>query len=338
VIVRKFALLTMLFLTLAACRGGGAAATDTPAPAPTSTTAPSAATVPSQPTITPQPSPTLPPTATQAQARPSATSAEAGVTPPETGAATETPTAAPGETGGSMQAEFVDDVTVPDGMLFAPGETFVKTWKIKNSGTAVWGADYALVYVRGEQMGGPDTQPLPGPVAAGADVDLSLDLTAPSQVGSYTGFWMLRAPDGSLFGIGPEANAPIYVQIQVAPAGSTPQPTAAAGPIKVTAAVMSLEEASFTGACPHTFEFRGSFTSEGSGQVSYRLEAESDKEGFAFNLPDPVNSIFANAGPRTFGVTYDLQFTDSVSGRVWLHVLTPDDLESDKVDFSLTCQ
>ena len=33
-------------------------------------------------------------------------------------------------------AEFVADVTVPDGTDFTPGETFVKTWQLRNAGTS----------------------------------------------------------------------------------------------------------------------------------------------------------------------------------------------------------
>jgi hypothetical protein len=38
--------------------------------------------------------------------------------------------------GGEDKLEFVADVSVPDGTTFKPGDTFVKTWKLKNSGTS----------------------------------------------------------------------------------------------------------------------------------------------------------------------------------------------------------
>jgi hypothetical protein len=36
------------------------------------------------------------------------------------------------------RAAFVADVTVPDGTNFAPGTTFVKTWRLKNNGSCTW--------------------------------------------------------------------------------------------------------------------------------------------------------------------------------------------------------
>jgi len=39
---------------------------------------------------------------------------------------------------GCDRAQFISDVTVPDGTTFAPGATFTKTWRLKNSGTCTW--------------------------------------------------------------------------------------------------------------------------------------------------------------------------------------------------------
>ena len=119
--------------------------------------------------------------------------------------------------------------------------------------------------------------------------------------------------------------------------GGTPQPTAPAGTISLSAASLTVAEANFRGACPHTFQFTLSFTSAGAGTVSYQLEASADTPGFVFNLPDPSNSIFNTAGPRTFAVTYNLQFTNAVSGQVWVHFTGPSELTTTKVPFTLTC-
>lgn len=35
-------------------------------------------------------------------------------------------------------SQWVDDVTVPDGTLMAPGERFVKVWRLRNAGTVAW--------------------------------------------------------------------------------------------------------------------------------------------------------------------------------------------------------
>src|SRR5512143_2041167 len=76
--------------------------------------------------------------------------------------------------------KFVKDVSVPDGSVFAPGETFTKTWRLQNAGTCGWTTDTKLVFVSGAQMSGPSAAALPGYVAPGQMVDVSVTLTAPS--------------------------------------------------------------------------------------------------------------------------------------------------------------
>ena len=108
---------------------------------------------------------------------------------------------------------FVKDVSVPDGSNFAPGETFTKIWRLQNRGTCAWTADYALVYTSGAKMGETVAVRLPGYVAPGQTVDVSVTLTAPTTPGHYTGYWMLRDPSGVLFGTGNRANEAFYVDI-----------------------------------------------------------------------------------------------------------------------------
>ncbi len=304
-------------------------------PAATATQAPTN-TAPPVPTATEAPTNTAAPSATT---RATATEDPAGAATPGAGTPSDGSPAPTTDGAAVDKAEFVADVTVPDGANFTPGETFVKTWRVKNIGATTWGEGYLLVFAKGEQMGGPRTLALPSSVGPGETVDLSLDLTAPDKLGSYTGFWQFRTAAGQPFGIGAEANQPIYVQINVgaAPSGS-PAPTVQAGTLQVTGVTMSVDQASRTGVCPQTFVFSAAMTSQGAGATTYRLEAAADTPGFVFNLPAATESVYTGAGPRTFNASYTLQFTGSVSGQVWVHVLTPNDLESNKVSFSLTCQ
>lgn len=110
---------------------------------------------------------------------------------------------------------FIEDVTIPDGSKFAPGDTFTKTWRLKNRGTCTWTSDYMLVFVRGDQMGGTTAVRIPGNVPPGQTVDVSVTLTVPSGRGRFVGYWMLRNPSGALFGFGVSANQAFYVDIQV---------------------------------------------------------------------------------------------------------------------------
>lgn len=110
---------------------------------------------------------------------------------------------------------FLKDVTIPDGTTLRPGETFVKTWRIKNRGTCAWSPDYTLVFNGGDQLGGTTSVRLPGYVSPGQYIDVSITFTAPTAEGSYRGYWILRNASGALFGGGDKANAPIYVDIRV---------------------------------------------------------------------------------------------------------------------------
>jgi hypothetical protein len=111
---------------------------------------------------------------------------------------------------------FIDDVTIPDNTALAPGQTFRKTWRIQNAGSCAWNSGYQLVYSGGDQMGTNYAVNLPGAVAPGATVDISIDLTAPSNYGSFQSFWKLRSPSGTLFGTSNSENDAIWVKIVVA--------------------------------------------------------------------------------------------------------------------------
>lgn len=110
---------------------------------------------------------------------------------------------------------FIKDVTIPDGTKFAPGETFTKTWRLKNQGTCTWTSDYMLVFTSGDPMGGTTALRLPGNVYPGQTVDVSVTLTAPTKRGHFIGYWMLRNPSGLLFGYGDRASQAFYVEINV---------------------------------------------------------------------------------------------------------------------------
>jgi len=110
-------------------------------------------------------------------------------------------------------ATFVKDVSIPDGTWFSAGDSFTKIWRLKNRGTCTWTADYMLVFVSGDQLGGTSAVRLPGNVLPGQTVDVSVTLTVPAKRGHYVGYWMLRNASGVLFGYGENANKSFYVDI-----------------------------------------------------------------------------------------------------------------------------
>jgi len=95
-------------------------------------------------------------------------------------------------------AVFVSDVTIPDGMVVNPGAGFTKTWRLQNSGSASWNG-YSLSFVHGNRMGAPASVSVPT-TAPGANVDISVTMTAPAEAGSHQGHWQMRAADGTSFG------------------------------------------------------------------------------------------------------------------------------------------
>ncbi|HKJ26588.1 MAG TPA: NBR1-Ig-like domain-containing protein, partial [Anaerolineales bacterium] len=97
-------------------------------------------------------------------------------------------------------AQYVKDVTVPDGTEMKPNETFTKTWRIENLGTCTWTSGYKIVFDEGDAMSGPSSQAITGgTVAPDAQVDISIDLTAPASMGTYRGTYQLRNADGVIF-------------------------------------------------------------------------------------------------------------------------------------------
>jgi hypothetical protein len=137
-------------------------------------------------------------------------------TPPTATATSTAPTSPPTVPASSCdKAQFISDVTVPDGTTFAPGATFNKTWRLKNVGSCTWTTSYQLVFYSGAQMGGPSALTFPQSVAPGQTVDLTVTLIAPNTAGSYRGYWMFKNASGALFGIGTLANKPWWVDIRV---------------------------------------------------------------------------------------------------------------------------
>lgn len=115
------------------------------------------------------------------------------------------------------KATFIADITIPDGVKIPPGTKFKKIWAVRNDGSCNWDANYALVYNGGEQMGGPQSLPLPDSfVVPGEMVLVSVDLVAPSDQKTYQSFWGLRNSSGQLFGVGEDGKRSLFVQITVA--------------------------------------------------------------------------------------------------------------------------
>ena len=92
------------------------------------------------------------------------------------------------------------DVTILDGTQMTPGQEFVKTWKIKNTGICAWGDGYGLIYAGyADDMDG-QAVPLGTLVEVGQEIDVSVNFKAPAKVGEYTSAWQMANALGIPFG------------------------------------------------------------------------------------------------------------------------------------------
>jgi hypothetical protein len=110
---------------------------------------------------------------------------------------TETPTGS-GPGGCILTEQFIADVSIPDGTVLASGSPFVKTWRVKNTGTCTW-ENYKLIFAAGDQMSGPASV-IVSTTPPGATVDVTVNLVAPTTPGQYKGGWRFQATNSSVFG------------------------------------------------------------------------------------------------------------------------------------------
>lgn len=112
-------------------------------------------------------------------------------------------------------AQFLADVTYPDGSVLPQSTSFIKIWRIKNVGTCTWTTSYAIVFSNGDAMSAPVAVGLAGSVAPGQYIEIPVTLKSPNSAGNFAGYWKLRNANGALFGIGTQADTAFWVKIKV---------------------------------------------------------------------------------------------------------------------------
>ncbi|MBN2388943.1 MAG: hypothetical protein JXB85_18150 [Anaerolineales bacterium] len=121
-------------------------------------------------------------------------------TPPPTATLTATPEPSATPTPPcSFNLDFLADLTVPDGTVFAPGSPIDKQWLVLNNSTCDWTSAFRLRLVAGDPLGAPPEQAL-YPARAGAQAVIRIAFSAPLEPGEYTSGWQAFAPDGTAFG------------------------------------------------------------------------------------------------------------------------------------------
>jgi len=153
-------------------------------------------------TATPLPIPTLQPTATQTPVSPPTRCVD----------------------GSAWVADLsFDDQNMKAPPVLQPGQAFVKSWRLLNSGACTWDDRYRLTFVGGNvagaRMSGQATY-VSGRVESGQTYDMSIAMIAPYTPGTYQGYWQMYNDLNQPFG------QRIWVGIRVpSPTTATPTPT-----------------------------------------------------------------------------------------------------------------
>jgi uncharacterized protein YkwD len=194
--MREKLLVVFLFLVLMTSACGRQSPTETATPATPTVTETRVATATERPTATETPS-----------VEASATST------PETPIPTNSPDC-------TNSAAFVADVTIADNDIVPAGTTFTKTWRVRNTGTCVWGPDYTVSHYSEERMLAPASVPL-SVTYPGQTVDISMDLTAPSVDGKHRGYFVIKNPAGLIMKIDKDSRLWVVINISSQVAAAT---------------------------------------------------------------------------------------------------------------------
>jgi hypothetical protein len=100
-------------------------------------------------------------------------------------------------------AQFITDVTFPDGTDVVANSPFVKTWRVKNLGPCTWNQSYRLIFGWGGIGTNWNTTPPSAFIATvlpGESIEISVTLTAPTTPGNYAAAFRLQNDKGFNFG------------------------------------------------------------------------------------------------------------------------------------------
>lgn len=99
------------------------------------------------------------------------------------------------------RSEWIADITIPDGTLMSPGQTFTKVWRIRNAGTVDWKGRY-LKRIGALGGVGQVSTPLLTPIAdtpAGQEADIAVSCKAHILAGSSVAHFKMSDQAGHLY-------------------------------------------------------------------------------------------------------------------------------------------
>lgn len=126
-------------------------------------------------------------------------------------------------------AEFVADVTMPDGSTVLPAILVEKSWRVRNTGSCAWQPPIGVAQVNyGGSEDDTKSVPINEAVQPGTTVELTSTFTTPEEAGRYMRQWVITEGSGQRLGVGP-SRAPLYADYVVAP--GAPDPNVPSGTI-----------------------------------------------------------------------------------------------------------
>ena len=96
-------------------------------------------------------------------------------------------------------AEFIEDVSIPDYTVVERGDTFIKIWRLRNSGTCTWTPAYTVAYAQGNPT---EWQALAiaEVVMPGEETEVGVTVQSPEYPGIYHAWWQMVDEQEQEFG------------------------------------------------------------------------------------------------------------------------------------------
>ncbi len=95
--------------------------------------------------------------------------------------------------------DFLEDLTIADDTIVAPGSSLDKQWLVQNTGDCTWDNSLRLRLIDGDLLGADPEQPLP-PAPSAEKAVVSISFTAPSTTGTWYSVWQAFDSDGVAIG------------------------------------------------------------------------------------------------------------------------------------------
>ena len=204
---------------------------------------------------------------------------------------------------------FLGDISVSDGMIIPPGTTFTKIWQVRNDGNCVWDTKYTLVLDKGDNLGTSTSYPITKPVYPGDTVNFSIPMTAPTNPGTYNGYYHIQTPFGGYMGVG-SYNQDLAVSIEV-----SSKPQRDFGIVSVSYDY-NRQPPKGCGTDGAVYNFQATVTANAPGEINYRWDTTPASGGDS----TPHTLSFPAAGSKTIYFSWPMPNgkIQNIDRQVWL--------------------